>query len=68
MTLQAKLDEIKAGFKAKVDQSDILEGILGSDDRIPDFTLAAAGGGQISSRDLLASGKLLVITFYRGVW
>lgn len=83
MTLQGKLDELKAGFKAQVDpeslemmdratrevgQSDILEGVLRSGDRMPEFTLSAAGGGQISSRDLLAQGKPLVVTFYRGVW
>lgn len=82
MTLQAKLDEIKAGFKEQADpeslalmdratkelgQSGILEKALGSGDRVPEFTLAAARGVEVNSRGLLEEGPL-VVTFYRGVW
>lgn len=82
MTLQAKLDEIKAGFKEKADpqslelmdraakeleRSDILKTVLRHGDRMPEFTLASARGGELSSADLLAQGPL-VVTFYRGVW
>jgi len=82
MTLQAQLDEIKAGFKEQadpeslalmdraakeLDRSGILEKVLRSGDRMPEFTLAAAQGGEVNSRDLLEGGPL-VVTFYRGVW
>jgi hypothetical protein len=82
MTLQTKLDEIKDGFKEQADsvslalmdraareleQSEILEKALRSGDRMPEFTLPAARGGEVNSRDLLDGGPL-VVTFYRGVW
>jgi peroxiredoxin len=40
---------------------------LKAGDRAPTFELKDADGETISSRDLLASGPL-VLTFYRGVW
>jgi peroxiredoxin len=40
---------------------------LKAGDRAPDFTLKDADGHEVSSRDLLAKGPL-VVTFYRGVW
>jgi hypothetical protein len=82
MTLQTKLDEIKAGFQAQADpdslaimgrdaerlaRSDILEGALAEGERMPEFKLTAAQGGEISSGQLLAKGPL-VLTFYRGLW
>jgi hypothetical protein len=82
MTLQAKLDQIKAGFQDQADaeslaimgraaeqlaQSDILDGVLAEGERMPEFKLTAAGGGEISSRQILAQGPL-VLTFYRGLW
>lgn len=82
MALQAKLDKIKADFTEQADaeslalmeratkeleQSGSVEQALGSGDRMPGFTLAAARSGEVSSRDLLARGPL-VVTFYRGVW
>jgi hypothetical protein len=82
MTLQMKLDEIRAGFKEKadpesltlmeraakeLDHSGILDRVRGSGSRMPEFTLFAAQGGEVSSQKLLADGPL-VLTFYRGVW
>jgi hypothetical protein len=82
MTLQSKLDEIRAGFKEKadpeslslmeraakeLDHSGILDRVLGSGSPMPEFTLAAAQGGEVSSAELLDRGPL-VLTFYRGVW
>jgi peroxiredoxin len=40
---------------------------LKAGDIAPDFSLAAPDGTLVSSRDLLASGPL-IISFYRGVW
>lgn len=82
MSLQTKLDQIKAEFKQQADQesltlmgkaaeqlarSSILAQALQSGDRMPDFTLAAARGGEIDSAHLLEQGPL-VVSFYRGVW
>ena len=43
------------------------ERALKAGDRAPEFTLKDANGREVSSRELLANGALLV-TFYRGVW
>src|SRR5256885_4282983 len=43
------------------------ERALKAGDRAPEFTLKDADGHEVSSRDLLAKGPL-VVTFYRGVW
>ena len=43
------------------------ERALKAGDRAPEFTLKDADGHEISSRDLLGKGPL-VVTFYRGVW
>jgi peroxiredoxin len=40
---------------------------LKAGDRMPEFTLRDSDGQAVSSRELLASGPL-VISFYRGVW
>jgi peroxiredoxin len=40
---------------------------LKAGDRAPEFVLQDANGREVSSRDLLAKGPL-VVTFYRGVW
>ncbi len=82
MALQDKLDAIGASFadkapahviaamkKATADL--VATGQAGRalhvGDRAPDFTLPGPDGKDVSSRDLLARGPL-VITFYRGVW
>ena len=43
------------------------ERALQAGDRAPEFTLKDADGREVSSRELLAKGPL-VVTFYRGVW
>jgi peroxiredoxin len=43
------------------------ERALKADERAPEFTLKDANGDDVSSRNLLAKGPL-VVTFYRGVW
>jgi peroxiredoxin len=43
------------------------ERALRAGDRAPEFTLDDADGLQVSSRDLLAQGPL-VVSFYRGIW
>jgi peroxiredoxin len=43
------------------------ERALKAGDRAPEFTLKDVDGNEVSSRDLLAKGPL-VVTFYRGVW
>ena len=43
------------------------ERALQAGERAPEFTLKDANGDDVSSRDLLAKGPL-VVTFYRGVW
>ena len=43
------------------------ERALRAGDRAPEFTLKNSDGHEVSSRDLLARGPL-VVTFYRGVW
>ena len=43
------------------------ERALQAGDRAPQFTLKDADGREVSSRELLAKGPL-VVTFYRGVW
>ncbi|PTD16796.1 peroxiredoxin-like family protein [Sphingomonas fennica] len=83
MTLQAKLDEFKAGLAAgkvppeilaKLNQSTqdlIASGLaaraLKAGEAAPAFTLDDAEGNPIPTSELLAKGPL-VISFYRGVW
>ena len=82
MALQDKLDAIGASFAnrapphiiAAMKQATadlVATGQAGRalkvGDRAPDFTLLGPDGKDVSSRDLLARGPL-VITFYRGVW
>jgi AhpC/TSA family len=45
----------------------LLEHVLKVGDRAPEFALPNQRGESIRSRDLLASGPL-VVSFYRGVW
>ena len=48
-------------------QSDIAGRALKEGSRAPDFTLPNAVGKEVSLRDLLATGPV-VVTFYRGAW
>jgi len=52
---------------AELVASGAAERALQAGERAPEFTLKDANGDDVSSRDLLAKGPL-VVTFYRGVW
>ena len=82
MSLQDRLDQMKAEFQAKAPpealevmqrstedlrNSAIMETCLKKGDQAPAFLLPDHTGTDISSADLLAKGPL-VISFYRGVW
>jgi thiol-disulfide isomerase/thioredoxin len=82
MSLQDKLDAVKADFISKVPanlraimdnvtDSLIASGQAGralkSGDQAPNFTLPDPDGKLVSSSELLRRGPL-VLTFYRGVW
>jgi hypothetical protein len=82
MTLQEKLDTLKAGFEAKAPKdaleimhratddlrnSGIMQGVLKSGDTAPDFELKNADENVIRLKDLVTSGPL-VLSFYRGRW
>lgn len=47
--------------------SGIMDGVLKTGDRQPDFSLADQTGNLILASALLSNGSL-VISFYRGVW
>jgi len=82
MTLQERLDALKAQFESQVlpdklaimhratedlRRSGILDRVLKAGDAAPEFTLPNFRGEKISSPDLLRRGPL-VVSFYRGVW
>jgi len=52
---------------AELSASGAAEWALKAGDRAPEFTLKDADGRDVSSRELLAKGPL-VVTFYRGIW
>lgn len=83
MSLQDKLDALKAEFETKMAPPAVVEVMhrvtdeliasgqaeraLRAGDRAPSFTLPDPDGKPVSSADLLAKGPL-VVTFYRGAW
>lgn len=82
MSLQDKLDALRAGFEKKVPpdrlavmhratedlrRSGILDRVLKAGAKAPPFALPNTRGEIISSADLLRRGPL-VVTFYRGLW
>src|SRR5262249_24803266 len=83
MSLQGKLDALKAEFETKMAPPAVVEVMhrvtdqliasgqaeraLRAGDRAPSFTLPDADGKAVSLADLLAQGPL-VVTFYRGAW
>ncbi len=82
MALQEKLDKLKADFEAKAPKdaleimhratddlksSGIMDQVLKIGDKAPEFELNNADENIIHSKDLLASGPL-VLSFYRGRW
>ena len=82
MSLQEKLDAVKADFISKVPANlravmdKVTDGLIASGqanralkvgDRAPAFTLPDPDGNMVTSTELLRKGPL-VLTFYRGVW
>lgn len=83
MTLQDKLDAFKVEFETKLAPAPAVEafhrstqdlidrgladGALKAGQVAPDFVLKDPDGNDVSSRELLAKGPV-VLTFYRGVW
>ena len=47
--------------------SGILQKVVGVGQQMPDFAATSHDGRQVSSRDLLARGPL-VVSFFRGAW
>lgn len=82
MTLQEKLDKLKADFEAKASaealeimhratddlrNSGIMQQVLKIGDRAPEFDLKNADENPVRSKDLLSRGPI-VLSFYRGRW
>ena len=82
MTLQDKLNEHKSNFEKKAPpdvlevmhratanlrDSGILDRVLKVGDTAPEFVLENTGGIPVRSREIL-SNRLLVLSFYRGIW
>ena len=82
MLLQTKLDKMREQFEATAPPealavmhqatndllaSDIMDGVLKTGDRAPEFSLSGQYDKLIRASDLLSDGPL-VISFYRGVW
>lgn len=82
MTLQERLDAIKAQGKSRIPPealvvmqratddlraSGIMNRVRKAGDRAPEFTLPDADGRPVSLASLLAKGPV-VLSFYRGRW
>lgn len=82
MTLQAKLDKIKEGGKARIPPerfavmqaetdklraSGIMDAVIQPGTKLPPFALNNQQGVEIRSEDLLARGAI-VLTVFRGHW
>ena len=82
MTLQEKIDEMKAGVERQIPpealavmhgatedliNSGATANVLKKGDTFPGFALPDQKGEAVSSGELLEKGPL-VISFYRGVW
>jgi len=80
--VQKELDAMKQGFLAKapsekvsdfergideVADSGVLQQALGTGDKVPDFSLPSAQGGEVSLSELLKKGPV-VLVWYRGGW
>jgi peroxiredoxin len=63
----ASVHELIHRATAELIASGAAEQALRAGDRAPEFTLKNGDGHEVSSKDLLARGPL-VVTFYRGVW
>ena len=82
MTLQARLDQIRAGARSRIPAqtfavmeqatatlraSGIMDGVIQRGSRLPPFALDNQHGVPIRSQDLLARGAV-VLTVFRGHW
>ena len=82
MSLQTKLDTMRKQFESTAPPealavmhratndlltSGIMDGVLKTGDRIPDFSLTDQDGNLVQTSALLSNGPL-VVSFYRGVW
>ena len=82
MSLQDTLNRMKAEFEAKqpkealdimhratddLRHSKLMNTFLKKGDKAPEFTLPDQTGTDVSSKELLHKGPL-VVSFYRGVW
>jgi len=80
MSLEAKLDELRAGSKIpeakralmaqatqELRESGALDRTIKVGDKLPDFSLTNANGVEVHSGDLLDQGPV-VLSVFRGVW
>lgn len=82
MNLQDKLDEQRKHFEsstppeallimhratADLEKSGILENVLETGERVPEFSLPDMDGRGVNLSDVLTRGPLVTI-FYRGMW
>ena len=82
MTLTEKLDATRAASAGRLPAataaimkratedlraSGILQKVVGVGQRLPEFAATSHDGRNVSSRDLLARGPL-VVSFFRGAW
>ncbi len=82
MSLQTKLEKMRKQFESTAPPealavmhratkdllaSNIMDGVLKTGDRAPEFSLFDQDDNLVHASDLLSDGPL-VISFYRGVW
>ena len=82
MTLQSRLDAIRAGFENQADEPTLAvmhgataalvasgqaDRAVGEGDSAPDFELESTGGARVALADLRVQGPV-VLTFFRGHW
>jgi len=66
--IPAEIQTIMQGAINELESSDLLSKALKTGDQLPEITLPNSKGKSISLDSKLASGKKLVIAFYRGGW
>ena len=82
MSLQATLDTMREQFESKMPAealaimhgatndlltSGIMDSVLNTGNRAPDFSLTDQNGNQVDASALRSDGPL-VVSFYRGIW
>ena len=65
--LPAAIAAVMKRTTADLRASGILQKVVGVGQPMPDFAATSHDGRQVSSRDLLALGPL-VVSFFRGAW